>query len=223
MQFVQKEQKQTSYKTMSWLVKLGTNVMIGPKPATEEDVGHLLMHCNATRMIYLHTSSYNNSTQVEKWCENVLKTQDVEDRHRYKFYEHTFDFQTYRPNGRDENAKRKDVAAFCVTEAEKIWSALHPFDVQRDTVYLYYRQGTLEEVYIGFALWRLVSDGVKALEQQLPKDPIKWMLDNDYERLLNEDADNKALLQEIWNRTAVVLRSRKMFGRQPKVKKSKKL
>lgn len=197
------------YEPISWITRLSSHLIIGPKPSTKNHVGYLVVNGDVDVFINICSSKdEHRSTYVEK-IDVVLDDNGMREKRTVETLDFAFDPVDYKPKGRDEKAKRADMASYYVRHAERIWLELQTLkEFETLQCYLHAKRGTMEEVMIGFALWFLMTKD----KQSLPRDPCQWIVDEKRESLLEEDNEQKALLQAMWTHLHQLESSRKFFS-----------
>lgn len=202
------------YPTMSWVVPLSEGrLYIGPPPTKDIHVGFLIQENRVSLFVNLaplkpHETQETYERDFSDRIDRVLEKTGMQERHSARIFDAQFNPAAYKPVGRDEKAKRADMAAFYVRHAEKIWKGINKDDI----VYIHGARGDLEEVFIGLALVHFMGNPTKV------NDPCKWISEHNYDHLLNDDNENKMLLQAVWDEVKRLNRARAFFP----LKKQKK-
>lgn len=200
---------------MSWVVDLiPGKLYIGPVPSSYAQLGYLVCETRVDYILNILPKLDAIRIDYEKHNDKLK----AEQHPTAQLIQCAFDPSVYKPQGRDQKQKLADMAAFYVKHAEKLWKlveahSLNEQQQQQHIFYLHSKTGDTDEVLIGFALAYFMTFRLKSVATHFPKnDPCQWIVDHNYEHLLNDDNDAKELLRAMWDEVQRVARARKFFS-----------
>lgn len=189
------------------IIRLSLSLLFGPPPKNKEHLTHLKEHLGVT--LILNTCPFTNertreglercAAYTEFFTPKDTDWENVAEEKEKLFIttiREPFDSspdKVGKLKGRTKAQQQESLAQYYVQTAktlkEKYIAGESP-----PVIYIHSVNGNMDEAYIAFALWYMTGP-----QNDLPVDLLKWIKEQNYEWLFEDDADKKQLLALILN------------------------
>jgi len=104
-----------------------------------------------------------------------------------------FDQKAFEPVGRTKELKKQSMGEYYANHIRLVLKEIKNLD---QVVYIHGTSGVMEEAYIAFGLWKLMSP------KDFPIDVLQWIKEMNYEWLFNDDVEAKEMVNFVLERVA---------------------
>lgn len=137
----------------------------------------------------------DNDEQVERAEQEAKKKRKKEEEIELhlKVRRLIFDKTAFEPVGRTKELKKKSMGEYYATHIRLVLKDIKDLS---QVIYIHGKTGVMEEAYIAFGLWKLISPA------DFPRDILQWIKEMNYEWLFNDDVDAREMMNIILERVS---------------------